>query len=163
MIAGFFCKPLQGARFTKFRHLILNVKEEIWISHPSSCSYYFMLNYIFNMLESPAVMTGLCWGILPRFPLGCMFPEGLCIWSRWGICSPRNMPPIPLVHMFSEEYFPDPWQGICPLTTKYPFPTESCKLSVAIMTCSVVRRTRLVWNRNETTKYDHISCFVYLY
>ena len=56
---------------------------------------------------------------------------------RWGICSMRTMYPIPLAIMFS-------------------------KFQVAIMTCSVVRLTRRVQNRKETTKYDHIFCFIIL-
>ena len=90
---------------------------------------------------------------------------------RWGLC-PRSQ----LGHISSEDYVPDTvgayvLRGTCTRSMTgfmssnnyVHVSTEACTFSVAIMTCSVVRLThRVSRNRKETTKYDHIFCFVYL-
>ena len=96
--------------------------------------------------------------------------------ARWVICSPRTISLIPLGHMFSKDYVPDPvgayvLQGRCPQSMTghlssvnyVHFSTDSCTFSVAIMACSVVQLTRrVIRNIKEKTKYDHIFCFVCL-
>ena len=88
-------------------------------------------------------------------PVGAYVLQGMFPQSCWCIRSLRTMSPITLVHTFSKDYVPDPWQVIFPPTTMYLFNNEAFTLSVAIMTCYFVQLTRRVGNRKYTTKYDH--------
>ena len=116
---------------------------------PNKCHRIPMYLYLFNHYWNTVLWHSFCWGLCPWYLLGNIFsdeyvPNPISAYVIWGRC-PQSI----RVYLSSDNYV--------------PVTTEACTFSVAIMTCSVVRLTRPVsQDRKETTKYDHIFCFLYL-